>query len=423
MQNISFILYLFAAVCLYAGLHHLVFFLRRPGAWTQLLFSALCVTHTSYFIVQGLWYSSTTAEQALPLVQYAYSIISLILAIQLWFFYLYCDKSFHVRWCVLGTIIFGAFSITMLFPSPLFLSMESAHLKTFTFLNLVDLQAYEFLPGTLGDAFLLCMFLEMMFLLFVVCRYYLKRFSTLLMPMPCAWAVVVLCGLYDALSATGLTTTIYLSEFAYLLLILAMAYRLTNDFINAMDEVERLNTHLDEIVMQRTRELEDKNMELEVLSTTDQLTGLYNRRHAEQTLQRTLNQCERYGTPMSIILADIDHFKSVNDTYGHDVGDKVLIKVSLAIEKTIRNTDTAARWGGEEFLILVPETETELCSTLAERLRENIQNGNHDHGSTVTASFGIASHQPGDTLSALIKRADAALYTAKGNGRNCVVAA
>lgn len=421
MNTLSIILYLFATTCLYAGVHHLLFFIRRPKDKTNLLFSLMCIVHVGYFIVQGLWYSSSDPIRSLVLVQYAYSLISLVMILQLWFFYLYCDKSFSKWWCIASIPFFGIFSVASLITDTSTLSLQGGYIKQATIFGWIETTSYEYQPGILLELLLLCVFLTMIFLFVIVMKHSLKRFGTTLKPMPVAWAVVVVAAILDALSAGGILHTIYLSEFAYTLLILCMAYRLSSDFIDAMNEVERLNASLDMIVRERTSELEDKNRELEVLSTTDQLTELYNRRHAEHILEQQLHLCERYETPLSVILIDIDHFKAVNDTYGHDAGDRVLMAVARTIQYCIRNTDAAARWGGEEFLVLAPETEINICTTLAERLRKKISTYTHDRCGQITASFGIANYQPGDSASTIIKRADMGLYEAKSQGRDCVV--
>jgi diguanylate cyclase (GGDEF)-like protein len=190
---------------------------------------------------------------------------------------------------------------------------------------------------------------------------------------------------------------------------------------NIYQELDDMNKNLEHKVMERTKELDEKNRVLEILSTTDQLTGLYNRRFIEDKLKSEMERTKRYGAPLSVILLDIDHFKSINDRYGHDVGDEVLISLAGLLKRRIRKTDVAGRWGGEEFLIIVPETDSEVSVCLAEKLREAVQNRRHGPVEKVTASFGVAQFKEGDTAGALIKRADQGLYEAKAGGRNKVV--
>jgi diguanylate cyclase len=159
------------------------------------------------------------------------------------------------------------------------------------------------------------------------------------------------------------------------------------------------------------------------LAHTDQLTGVANRRELYSELQKETHKSERYKRPLSIIFFDLDNFKSVNDTYGHDCGDGVLREVVGATERVLRTTDRLGRWGGEEFVVLAPETDLQKASRLAERLRVEIANHRSGSAPTVTASLGFAQYEAGDTPETLIKRADQALYKAKILGRNRAVPA
>lgn len=155
---------------------------------------------------------------------------------------------------------------------------------------------------------------------------------------------------------------------------------------------------------------------LEVLSHTDFLTGLYNRHKFTELADRELARSLRYDRPLSLIIFDIDYFKRVNDTYGHGVGDEVLKRVARAARERLRESDLIARWGGEEFLVLLPESDESAGVLAAEQLRLNIQESGASP--TVSCSFGVARHQQGESLAQWVARADAALYAAKNNGRN-----
>jgi two-component system cell cycle response regulator len=156
-------------------------------------------------------------------------------------------------------------------------------------------------------------------------------------------------------------------------------------------------------------------------SIEDTLTGIYNRRYLEDKLERHVNLAKRYERPLSVIMFDIDFFKHINDTFGHDVGDKVLIATAKAVSENIRDTDIFARYGGEEFVIIAPETTKEDAKTLAEKLRVSIENLHFEEEIHVTCSFGVASLEKPDTKETLLKRVDDALYEAKRTGRNKVV--
>ncbi|MGB9813897.1 MAG: PAS domain S-box protein [Thermovenabulum sp.] len=155
-------------------------------------------------------------------------------------------------------------------------------------------------------------------------------------------------------------------------------------------------------------------------SITDPLTNIYNRRFFMQMMEQEMERTRRNGKPFSLIMFDIDHFKSVNDRFGHAAGDMVLKSIADMVKKRIRKTDCFARWGGEEFIILLPETSLKDAVGLAEELRERLSSMPLPEVGHVTASFGVASYRPSDTIDTILLRADDMLYEAKASGRNCV---
>lgn len=187
-------------------------------------------------------------------------------------------------------------------------------------------------------------------------------------------------------------------------------------------ELEQLKKDLEERVRERTRQLEAKNHALELLSITDQLTNLFNRRYLDETLKHEIQRSARYEMTLSLILLDLDHFKAVNDSHGHDSGDQVLISVAEILRDNTRQTDIVGRWGGEEFLILATGTSLSEARIVAEKLRIALADKRHDDAGRVTASFGVVECHSDDTASTLVKRADKSLYKAKSQGRNRVVA-
>jgi diguanylate cyclase (GGDEF)-like protein len=174
-------------------------------------------------------------------------------------------------------------------------------------------------------------------------------------------------------------------------------------------------------------ELMESNRRLELLSITDGLTKLHNHRHFQDELGRAFEESERYHRPLSLVIADLDFFKKVNDTYGHAVGDDVLKAVSSMFQQSIRSTDLAARYGGEEFTLMLPETNLEDAIAFAEKLREIIEStpiATQAGALHVTISLGVATvpHSRIHSSKELIVAADKALYRAKKNGRNQVQA-
>ena len=192
-------------------------------------------------------------------------------------------------------------------------------------------------------------------------------------------------------------------------------------------ELVKHRDQLEEIVQERTAALEAINIQLKKLSITDHLTNLYNRRHFFDLAPIEFERARRYEHDLAVILFDIDNFKRVNDTYGHFVGDQVLVSVSGLCQKTSRQHDILARFGGEEFIILLPETGLQRAISTAERLREMIAQTPIDTESgsiSITTSFGVVALSAKDDLEfkQLLVRVDEALYHAKETGRNRVSA-
>jgi len=176
----------------------------------------------------------------------------------------------------------------------------------------------------------------------------------------------------------------------------------------------RMNETLEEEVLKRTREIES-------MLRTDHLTGIGNRRYLLERLDEELRRAERYGRNLGLLFIDIDHFKGVNDIYGHDTGDQVLIKTAKALQKELRDIDALGRFGGEEFLVILPETSLQGALAIAERMRIRVKGTKLteiDH--SISVSIGVAERQPNEAAQDLIKRADVALYRAKNEGRDQV---
>jgi len=183
---------------------------------------------------------------------------------------------------------------------------------------------------------------------------------------------------------------------------------------------------LETIASQATIALENARLfdRMQTLAMTDTLTGIYNRRQFMSLGVQEFQRARRYNRNFSVIMIDIDHFKKVNDTYGHMVGDSVLQQVAVLIQRTLRSVDIPGRYGGEEFSIILPETGTEEAQRVAERLRSLLEEKVMlvvNHSIRITASFGVASYVRDDqSLETLLNQADRALYTAKQAGRNQV---
>ncbi|MYL22642.1 diguanylate cyclase [Halomonas alkaliantarctica] len=168
-----------------------------------------------------------------------------------------------------------------------------------------------------------------------------------------------------------------------------------------------------------TRRVQNER-ELKRIAHTDMLTGLVNRMSFDQRLEKEIERAKRYKRPLSLIMLDIDHFKYVNDDHGHDVGDQVLVHLAQVLLENLRAADLCARWGGEEFMVLAPETALTEAAQLAEKLREVIADTDFPVVGKVTASFGVVEAACNNFSAEVVKRADQALYRAKTQGRNRV---
>jgi diguanylate cyclase (GGDEF)-like protein/PAS domain S-box-containing protein len=160
--------------------------------------------------------------------------------------------------------------------------------------------------------------------------------------------------------------------------------------------------------------------QLQKLATTDGLTGIANRRHLEVLIGQAIHRADRYGEALCLILCDVDHFKAINDRHGHHCGDQVLIAFTARIQQQLRSSDAFGRWGGEEFLILVPHSSAAAALCMARKLCQLVAASPFPQAGRVTASFGVAQRLPQEAEEAWLQRVDAALYAAKAAGRNCV---
>ncbi|MBD3830816.1 MAG: diguanylate cyclase, partial [Arcobacter sp.] len=214
--------------------------------------------------------------------------------------------------------------------------------------------------------------------------------------------IISIYWLYSSLIAAALVPwEEYPSDIAVFICLLLLSYSMVN----------KLNY---------TQELEEAKAELTILSSTDYLTKLDNRKNIDSVLKINENMYKRYKDNFSVILLDIDDFKKVNDNYGHLVGDNVLIEFAKILTKYTRQTDIVGRWGGEEFIIICPKTNLEETLILAQKLREKIASHNFGIVGTKTASIGVTTFRENDTITELLSRVDDALYLAKSKGKNRV---
>lgn len=197
-----------------------------------------------------------------------------------------------------------------------------------------------------------------------------------------------------------------------------------DDFVFKPIKLEELLLRLKRVLRERGLTQERTRMleQLKELSITDDLTRLYNSRHFYHQLQSEVKRFYRYHRPLSLLLIDIDHFKYYNDNYGHLEGDKILFKIANLIISCLRTMDTAYRYGGEEFTIILPETSCDAALIVADRIHRTVETAffDSDAGTKITVSIGATEYAGDESMNDFIKRADEAMYMAKGKGRNCI---
>jgi diguanylate cyclase (GGDEF)-like protein len=196
-----------------------------------------------------------------------------------------------------------------------------------------------------------------------------------------------------------------------------------NQVLEGMSLLNNELSTLSRKISKKNRELEEANARISELMRHDPLTGLANRRYFQQRLGQAFALAQRQGQGLALIMLDLDHFKAVNDNYGHEAGDRVLVGLSSLLHKHCRTEDLAARFGGEEFIVLLPQTDSQGASSLAERIMAEVfAQDLLGNGTRISVSLGVTEYRGGDDQDVLLKRADQALYQAKDQGRNRVVA-
>ena len=229
-------------------------------------------------------------------------------------------------------------------------------------------------------------------------------------------------GLNDILYELHYIQTSYILNFGVLTFLVFQTLLNASRNSSAYKELELLRTLLEKKVELRTQELQEERNKLEKIARIDHLTGLNNRNSSLEIFNKEIQRYQRYGTGFSIVLLDLDHFKKVNDTHGHTVGDTTLQIVAKEILRISRSSDFCFRWGGEEFLLLLPNTSEDNAFSYAEKLRQNVESVPISAGNNtfyVTLSFGISCvKDKNEDLIQILNRADTALYRAKDDGRN-----
>ena len=269
---------------------------------------------------------------------------------------------------------------------------------------------------------LVLLVLSMQFLndLGMMAIFYARRLSPADLLTPFTTAVEAGSALIAIIVAIAYTTTDIIF-FVMLLVVLSIGMLVLKQYALMRHQLETL-------VEERTEELRIQTRELERQATHDQMTGLYNRRYADEYMQREMEAAKRNGREFTVALADVDHFKQINDRYSHATGDKVLQRIARLLADRCRKTDMVARYGGEEFLLCFSETDEAFAGQICEQMRHAVRDADwsdvidkDQEMLEVTISFGVAEYKPDEIRSVVIDVADRRLYRAKDGGRNQVV--
>ncbi len=239
-----------------------------------------------------------------------------------------------------------------------------------------------------------------------------------------ALIILALTVINDVLYANELSPLGYVSNFGLIIFVLAQVYVGNRRFTRSLHLAGVLSNELEQKVSDRTQELERAYSQLEHMASTDALTGILNRHGLLPLIEQEQKQFERYATVYSVLLFDLDHFKNINDQYGHEMGDKVLVECATAINSAIRASDCAGRWGGEEFVILLPNTLLNDAIVAAEKIRKVIETlciKQNNLRIKFTTTVGVAEIKQQESFDQCLARADKLLYQGKEKGRNCVV--
>jgi diguanylate cyclase len=244
--------------------------------------------------------------------------------------------------------------------------------------------------------------------------------------IPIRFSLAVLCCLYGV-TITLLTRWVmgsnYMTGLFFLLMLPFVVGTMTALRLGLLHRMQfRLLAKTGKINQELAAEIDRRKaleQALKQMAETDPLTGLYNRRAYELLFEQEIGHARRHGTPLSVCIADLDHFKRINDTFGHTTGDEVLRRTAALLRGTLRATDIVGRLGGEEFIFLLPETGSEQADLICRTLLKKLSAADMGTDIRITATIGITELRPTDKeLNALIRRADAALYTGKTAGRN-----
>lgn len=393
-------------------IHSLIQFFLRPGDNIPLVFACLCLLlFLREFTLEHMNFAlSAFAGGFILITKLNFFSYYAGIPTALYFFHCCYPRVFHTKFCLMVYSVCIAFSaFILLFPTRYF-----------------------------GLSTIIFQFIALVVMVYILQRLWIamskkqRGAGVMIMGSLIAFAF----ALNDILNMNSIITTGRFFSLGIIAFIMSQSFVTNSRFDNLINKNQRLTDNLKERyadlelmselletkVEQRTRQLKLANQELKALANNDPLTSAFNRYGLQQYIQNAFERYRRSQELFSIVLIDYDHFKEINDTYGHDVGDIVLLTGADLIKAGIREQDKLARWGGEEFLILLPDTDLEGALAIAHKLKVTINAKpiGQPVGVSVSITAGVAQINPNDTFESLFKRADDALYKGKQEGRNRV---
>jgi len=441
MQLLSIPCIAMASICFYVGAYYLYFYFKLPQIREHLPFALLCLSVGFYDVFSVGLYNSLSVTDGVFWQKLQLDTVVAISTFLIWFASVFTHQKgnkilqFSIAWFI---VIF----LASLFVSPEFsLSPANPAVKNINFLNLPRITYYEGVVGPVYQVELLSAVFAFGYLFYLFIRYYQRtKYRTLLLVL--ASLITYFFGVAsDSLVAMQFYSFFYISEYSFFIIVLAMAYTLLDRFVNLHTAFEELTVNLEHKVNERTVEVEELNEHLKHLADRDGLTGVYNRRFFNEyfdiEVRRAMNflkhkaqlvPSQESDMNFGLVMIDIDHFKIINDTYGHLVGDNVLKQVIEIMERNIFSRDVLCRYGGDEFALLLTKTSTSGILQAAEKIRKEIDEHTFvfdvDHERQhVTISMGLVTFNEvlNKESRGILKLADDRLLRAKNSGKNRIV--
>jgi len=441
MQLISIPCIAMAAVNIYVGAYYTYFYFKRPQIKEHLPFALLCLSVGFYDVFSAGLYNSLSLSDGLFWQRLQLNAVFAIASSSIWFSMDFTEQKPNRISQFLFTWFFLIFLLSLVASPEFSLSLNNPAIKNIHLFNWLQTTYYEGAVGLIYQVDIISALIAYIYLFYLFILYYQRTgYKPVLLLLACQLAYFI-GAINDYLVAMQAYSFIYISEYSFFFIVLAMAYTLLDRFVNMHVIFEELNLNLERKVDERTREIKDLNQHLKHLVDHDGLTGVFNRRffndyfeievrRANNFLEHSAQFMPSHDNEMNFGLAmiDIDRFKSINDTYGHLVGDKVLKQVIEIIERNIFSRDVLCRFGGDEFTLLLTKTTNRGILQAAEKIRKEVDehafifNAEHEN-QHVTISVGLVTFDevPNKESAGILKLADDRLLRAKSKGRNRVV--